>query len=244
MTHNSLPNPTYGFHADPCSDRCRDIWRRGDHVLIGVSTGNSYFTQERLAALLSWAGHFFVHVDVLYIDIHIDTMLIACGHTADQARKLAKSRLRDVRRRLRRALEKLVPGAACFRVRPLSDFLPNQAYQSLCNRVRQALDSDRDIVSVCENMVRHFPMAGKKGEDSVEIMRAGLSYLPAELPFFLDSPSIFDVPSSVNCYHVSTPLVEYLVQPHNGPLNAARNQGFIVVRPVRDGGPHSLLTVD
>jgi cyclo(L-tyrosyl-L-tyrosyl) synthase len=232
MTSDLLPNPAYGFHADPCSDRCRHIWQRGDHALIGVSPGNSYFTQERLTALLNWAGHFFAVVDVLYVDTHIDTMLIARGHSIEQAMKLAKSRIRDVRRRIRRALERLNPGTTCFRVHPLSDFFADRAYQSLSNRIHDALKSDKGIVSVCENMVRRFLTVRQGKDDSpTENLSAGLNYLLAELPFFVDSPSIFGFASSANCYHVSTPLVEYLVQPHNGALKAAQNQGFIVVRP-------------
>jgi tRNA-dependent cyclodipeptide synthase len=232
MAHDSLPNPVYGFHANPLSDRCRHIWQRGDHALIGVSTGNSYFTQERLTALLNWAGHFFAHVDVMYTDIHIDTMLIASGHNVNQAMKLTKSRLRDVRRRIRRAMERLSSDPARFRVRPLSDFLAEQKYQSLYTRVHQAVDSNRHIASVCENMVRRFLVTQSgNGDGSAESMRAGLSYLLAELPFFVDSPDIFGFPSSALCYHISTPLVEYLVQPRNGILDTARNQGFIVVRP-------------
>ncbi|MGW6915923.1 tRNA-dependent cyclodipeptide synthase [Kitasatospora sp. NPDC054939] len=37
------------FEALPFSDRCRRIWRRGDHLLIGVSPGNSYFSHRRIS---------------------------------------------------------------------------------------------------------------------------------------------------------------------------------------------------
>ncbi|MCP2168188.1 tRNA-dependent cyclodipeptide synthase [Goodfellowiella coeruleoviolacea] len=235
MSLDLLPNPAHGFHAEPCSARCQRIWQHGDHALIGVSTGNSYFTQERLAALLTWAGHFFTDVDVLYVDTHIDTMLVALGHSAQHATKLAKSRIRDVRRRIRRALEQIRPGGDRFRVHALSDFLAEPTYQRLRVHVDQALASDHRFASVCEDMVRRFLLARPDPDgDAPKTLRAGLNYLLAELPFFVDSPAIFGVSSSANCYHVSTPLVEYLVRYQDGVLRAARNQGFMVVRPAED----------
>jgi cyclo(L-tyrosyl-L-tyrosyl) synthase len=55
-------------------------------------------------------------------------------------------------------------------------------------------------------------------------------YIAAELPFFLDTPSILDVPSSVSAYHVTMPLTVVLYA-RGGGLRATRNQAYAVVRP-------------
>ncbi|WP_406512775.1 tRNA-dependent cyclodipeptide synthase [Streptomyces sp. NBC_00161] len=43
------------FEVLPFTRTCRHIWEDGDHVLIGVSPGNSYFGAERIGSLAGWA---------------------------------------------------------------------------------------------------------------------------------------------------------------------------------------------
>ncbi|MER5390982.1 tRNA-dependent cyclodipeptide synthase [Saccharopolyspora sp. NPDC002686] len=232
MKTNLQTGPVHGFEVEPISARCREIWERGEHVLIGVSTGNSYFSQERLTSLARWAGHFFDRIDVMYVDTCIEGTLISSGLTAHEASRLVKSRLRDMRRKLRRVVESLGSTADRVRVRPLSEFLQEDAYRAVRRRAEEELARNPQFASVCEDMVRRY-LAGKcaDGRCTPEGVRAGMDYLLAELPFFLDSPNLFDVRSSSACYHVSTPLVEYLVQANSDVLPASRSHGYLVVKP-------------
>jgi cyclo(L-tyrosyl-L-tyrosyl) synthase len=66
-----------------------------------------------------------------------------------------------------------------------------------------------------------------------------LDYIAAELPFFVDTPSILGVPSSVSCYHVLMPLTEVLYG-RGGGLRAMRNQAYAVVRPEIPESPEGL----
>ncbi|MFE4591298.1 tRNA-dependent cyclodipeptide synthase [Streptomyces laurentii] len=222
------------FDVLPATAMCRRILKRGDHVLIGVSTGNSYFNQERLGALLVWAERHFSLVDVIYVDTHIDTMLMARGLTPDEARRRTKSMLKDVRRRIRRALER-VAGAEPerFRVGALSEYVTLPAYQEVLRRADPDLGGDGLLVRAAEEQVRDLLMSQAESPPasvSAAEWDAGLAYLRAELPFLLDTPAILGVPSSVACYHKSMPVVRELFQ-GLGSLDRNPRQGFLVVRP-------------
>ncbi|BAU83478.1 hypothetical protein SLA_2552 [Streptomyces laurentii] len=222
------------FDVLPVTAMCRRVFERGDHVLIGVSTGNSYFNQERLGALLVWAERHFSLIDVMYVDTHIDTMLVACGLTPDEARRRTKGMLKDVRRRLRRALERVAASEhPRFRVRPLSEYETLPGYQEVLRRAEPDLARSGLLSRAAEEQVHDLLMSqtpGPPGSASAAQWSAGLAYLRAELPFLLNTPGILDVPSSVACYHKSMPVVRELFQ-GLGSLDRDPRQGFLVVRP-------------
>ncbi|MGW1077151.1 tRNA-dependent cyclodipeptide synthase [Streptomyces sp. NPDC002537] len=226
------PSTSPDMQVVPLSDECRAIWQRGEHALVGISAGNSYFNQDRITALLEWAGRSFARVDVVYVDTNIDAMLIADGRSPEYAAKSVKSTLKDVRRRIRRSLERLGPEAERFHVRALSELMDLPAYRAVRGRTDQALRDDRDFSAICEEMVRQVVLHRPGGDDSItaEHLRAGLDYVKAEAPLLADSPSIFGAPSSVVLYHLKMPMAEHLAL-RKGEFHAARDQGYVVVRP-------------
>ncbi|MEV3873412.1 tRNA-dependent cyclodipeptide synthase [Streptomyces sp. NPDC049906] len=223
------------FDVMPVTGTCRRVLERGDHALIGVSTGNSYFSQDRLGSLLVWAEQRFSLVDVVYVDTHIDAMLTATGLEPAQARSRTKSMLKDVRRRIRRALE-MTSGAAHGRIRarPLSEYLQLPQYKTVLARLEPTLGADGPLAEsaaaqVRELLVSHVPDSAEPDLADAQ-MQAGLAYLRAELPFLLDTPAILDVPSSVTCYHKLMPVVQEMFG-GLGSLHRNPRQGFLVVRP-------------
>ncbi len=238
MTAQQLAELSHGMYVEPLSEQCRHIWRRRDHALIGVSAGNSYFTQSRLAALLAWAGRSFAEVDVVYVDTHIDTMLVADGHEPAAAGRSARSTIRDVRRRIRRAVEATDLSGTRFRVRALSELLDDPRYQAVRSRTDRALREEPEFSAVVQEMVQEVVRGRLRDERPVTPahLEAGLGYVSAEAPLFVDAPTIFDVRSSVTCYHLRTPVTEYLVGADSA-VRAAPGHAHLVVRPpARDAG--------
>ncbi|WP_329562584.1 tRNA-dependent cyclodipeptide synthase [Streptomyces uncialis] len=231
------------FEVEPVTPTCRRIYERGDHALIGVSAGNSYFHQERLGSLLAWAEEHFTLVDVLYIDTHIDAMLIATGLTPAQAGSRTRSMLKDVRRRIRRALEKTSGTAhGRLRVRSMSECAQLPAYQAVLRRLDRDFDDSGPVRRAAEEQVRellehHSGPVTEHSADSVQI-QAGLAYVRSEIPFLLDTPAILGVPSSVTCYHKLMPVVTALYQEPGSPGRSPR-QGFLVVSPEPVAAPDS-----
>jgi cyclo(L-tyrosyl-L-tyrosyl) synthase len=232
MQKKQLAELSHGMHVEPLSDECRKIWQRGDHALVGISAGNSYFNQERLTKLLTWAGRSFAEIDVVYVDTHIDTMLIADGRPPQYAVKSSKSTVKDLRRRIRRAVETVDPDGVRLRVRALSQLMELPEYQEVRRRTDRAAREDPAFLATCADMVRqvvgHRNGGGQPVTDAH--FEAGLSYLLAEAPLFVDAPAIFDVRSTALCYHMLTPITEQLSR-RDADFRAAPSLGYVVVRP-------------
>lgn len=225
---------TDSFTVRPFTRNCQFIWGEGDHVLIGVSPGNSYFSAARITELARWASPRFTAVDFVYADLHVAAVFAALGHAPEQAARRATKELKAVRRRILAGVEAAGPPGRQIGVRALSEFSDDPVYALLHRRVQHflATDTDEDFRKSCDRMVQQFLAPKLAAGESVtpEQRSACLDYIAAELPFFLDTPGILGVPSSVSCYHVLMPLTELLFG-KGGGLRAARNQAYAVVQP-------------
>lgn len=130
------------FEVLPFTRTCRHIWEDGDHVLIGVSPGNSYFSADRIAGLTRWATNRFAQVDFVYADLHVDRMFAAFGHTREHAEKRAAKEIKAVRRRTLKGVTESGPPQPEIRLRGLSEFQSNPVYQLLHRRVLHFLKTD------------------------------------------------------------------------------------------------------
>ncbi|MBC2877234.1 MULTISPECIES: tRNA-dependent cyclodipeptide synthase [Streptomyces] len=231
LTDASPVAPAIEMHGEPLGENCRRILPRGEHALIGVSAGNSYFNQDRLTGLLDWAERSFEDIDVVYVDTALDEMLLADGRTPESAAKSVKATVRDVRRRIKRARERLGPQGARIRVRALSEIMELPAYQAVRRETDRAFREDPEFAATCRALVRDV-VEGRSGTGAVTEahLRAGLAYVQAEAPLFTDCPAIFGVPTSVVLYHMKTPISEYLAGSPEG-FRAAPGQGYAIVRP-------------
>ncbi|MEV5949390.1 tRNA-dependent cyclodipeptide synthase [Streptomyces sp. NPDC052002] len=244
------------FHSEPqtLTDRgvsvlpfgaCSEgLLQRGDHALFGVSTGNSYFSRRRLAGAMMWAVERFTVVDVVHADVALEAMLEAFGYERAAARRSTAKQLRGVRRRIGGALEDI--GAAAERVRasPLSAFLDQPGYREARARTRMALRTDLELRSVRDAMAYQFLATRLKPNDlpTPAQVQAAIAYVDAELPFFVDTPRIVGVASSVHCYHTVLSLGRLLFGERRTGLRPADNQGYAVVavhdRPEQDSPAH------
>ncbi|GAB3441482.1 tRNA-dependent cyclodipeptide synthase [Streptomonospora sediminis] len=215
-----------GFHVEPFTRSCRRLLARGEHAVIGVSAGNGYFTQARLVRLLGWAHRNFATVEVIYPDRHLADMHVASGCSPERASRRATRAVRDVRRRIRRAVE----GTAATgrtRVRALSQCEELPGYQTARRRLDHEAATNPRVQRACEDHVRW--LLGAEPDPDCAKLRAGLAYLRAELPFLLSTPEVLGVPSSVSCYHTLLPVL-----PRLRSVSACfhPNQGHVVVCPI------------
>ncbi|MFH8792744.1 tRNA-dependent cyclodipeptide synthase [Streptomyces sp. NPDC017941] len=252
----SVPLPgaaAAGGHTPlPYTPNCRRLLRDADHLLIGVSPGNGYFGIPTLTRMFRWAHATFQRVDVIVPDRSLASNYRARGYPDQAAHKKARTEVSCVRRRIRRAFERSeIPGEDQH-THLLSDLAQTDAYQRLHLRVRNALTTDERTHAVCRKVsARAVPVAaagsgtasgpgtaaassgedggtkpGGRGSDAAAL---ALEYLIDELPFFMDTPSILGVPSSLVSYHAPVGFAD-LLYTGAGPLHAAANQGFILLK--------------
>ncbi|MER7752159.1 tRNA-dependent cyclodipeptide synthase [Kitasatospora sp. NPDC097643] len=229
--------PTAPYEALPYSRRCREIWQLGEHLLIGVSPGNSYFSHRRITELLGWGRGFFERIDIVYADLYVTNQFETFGYTPEHAQRRAAKEIKATARRIERGVEES-GRRDDVRVHALSDFTADATYQRLHRRTVEALRTDRVFRDAAEKMARGF-LAARLGEGlapSEPQLAAGLQYISAELPFFLDTPALLGVPTSVSCYHLQLPLTPVLFGRDEG-LRAAPGQAYAVVRPAAASTP-------
>ncbi|WP_269671609.1 tRNA-dependent cyclodipeptide synthase [Streptomyces pactum] len=235
----------------PYTPNCRRLLRDADHLLIGVSPGNGYFGIPTLTRMFRWAHATFQRVDVIVPDRSLASNYRAQGYPDRAAHKKARTEVSCVRRRIRRAFERSGIPEEDQHTHLLSDLVHSDAYQRLHLRVRDALTTDEHTRAVCREVsARAVPMAAAgsgtagepgtaagSGEDggarpggaSSDAADLALEYLIDELPFFMDTPSILGVSSSLVSYHAPVGFAD-LLYTGAGPLHAAANQGFILLK--------------
>lgn len=227
------PDGTEGvFEVRPFTSGCERLLDRRDHALIGISAGNGYFSRHRLTQLLEWTGQRFASVDLLYADLHIDAMHRAAGADPDLASRRTARSLRDVRRRIRRAMEAAAHVPARVRSIALSETVDLPGYRTAEQRIDRELTDNPQMRRACEEHVRRI--VGQESDPKGSRFRAGMAYLRAELPYLLSTPEVLSVPSSVCCYHGLLPV---LVELREDTSCFHPRQGHLVLRPLRSDGP-------
>ncbi|WP_078874796.1 tRNA-dependent cyclodipeptide synthase [Streptomyces sp. NRRL F-5053] len=222
--------------VEPYSPNCERLLEAADHLLIGVSPGNSYFGIPTLTRILTWAHATFRRIDVIVPDRSLAANYRAQGYSEQVAHKKARTEISSVRRRVRRAWERSGIPEHEQRTHLLSELALLPAYEKLHRRVREALASDEQVFDVCQRATsRAVPVAEQTGEGtgSAAVPAPGphlaLDYLIDEMPFFIDTPSILGVPSSLVNYHMPVPFAG-LLYTGDGPLRAPSHQGLILLR--------------
>ncbi|GAB3211132.1 tRNA-dependent cyclodipeptide synthase [Marinactinospora thermotolerans] len=224
------------FTVEPFTDACHTIRERGEHVVLGVSPGNSYFQVGLLTGLLGWLRAEFARVDVVIPDSALEHTYLALGYDPRRARKKARGETNAVRNRVVRAWEANGGPRDADGLHRMSDLAANEVYRDVLAECERALGEDDVLWETCAEMSRDVLTArGHEGPITGEHIEQAMRYLTAELPFFLASADIFGVRSSLNFYHQSLPLAE-LVFAGKSTLHPSPRQGYAMIRPAPERG--------
>jgi cyclo(L-tyrosyl-L-tyrosyl) synthase len=237
MDDTTPRSPDTDFTTELYTANCRTIYERADHVLIGVSPGNGYFSEERLARLLRWADGIFARVDPIVPDSAIVHTLAALGATPEQAQFRAQRATRRQCRRIERAWQASGVPAERHHVRTLSEFARNPRYVELFARCEEAISHDPEVrevfrgsaESALTSQLKLTSDADTTAPTSTQVEEA-MRYLVAEVPLLTDTPGVLGVPSSVHVYHRMLPVLPVVHE----KLFISPRQAFAVVRP-REG---------
>jgi cyclo(L-tyrosyl-L-tyrosyl) synthase len=221
-----------GFVCEPLSDTCRRIRARGQHVLVGVSPGNSYFSEDNLTKLLGWAAREFRRVAVIIPDSALVATLLAAGYSPDRATKRSRETCARLRNRVLRAWDATgCDTAGRFELYLLSELACHTRYQALLRSAEEWLASDSALRACCLRLSHAVLSSYLQGvEPTTEQLAQALKYLLAEMPLLMDSPSIFGVESSTAVYHQRVDYIDALYQDRRA-TRVSESQGFAVVRP-------------
>lgn len=187
--------------AQPLTRHCVEPWARGDHACLGISPFNSYFSTERITALVRWARARFSGVHLFIPDRAAAYTLEALGYSPEKAAHKAHRQARYLRNKIERALESLgiVGGDLVLDAQAVEG---NERYISLREQAYAQFETDPSFRDACLDASRWVVSTqALDGPPSEDQLHSAVRYFLAELPLFQDTPGIVGADSSVFCYH-------------------------------------------
>jgi cyclo(L-tyrosyl-L-tyrosyl) synthase len=216
------------FSVEPLTENCRDALKTGEHCCLGISPFNSYFTEERVRDIASWALATFSSTHFFIPDAAAAYTLEAMGYTPEKAAHKARRQGQYLRNKVRRALLDVGVEDPDEIILDSDTLSGNARYGDVLEQANRLFESDpyfaRDCLEashwVLDKRLDHSP--------SDEQLRSAVRYLIAELPLFLDSAGIAGTESSVFVYHQSIPFLRRLYEGRL-PIRPVPRQGFAVL---------------
>jgi len=218
--------------VEPLSDGCAAVVERGEHACFGISPFNSYFSTERIRDLAAWGLARFERVDFFVPDAPSAFTFEALGYEPEKAAWKARRQGQYTRNRISTALGSLGVAEDGARVLGWAELEGNAAFGRLHEDGLRRYAEDAQFRDACRE-ASGWVLAGKlpagQRPDAEQVEQA-VRYFLAELPLFLDTPSIVDAGISVFCYHQPPDVLRRLYAGELGRRPAA-GQGFAVVTP-------------
>lgn len=215
---------------EPVSKSCADIYAKRQHAIIGVSPFNSYFSEERLTDLFTWANATFDTFHIFVPDDATRYTLEAVGYDAGRAKKKARRQCRYLLNKIERAIANTSSHLDMTLVLTGGVLNVNSRYQTLQARVEQKFASDADFRRQCLECSRWVLENQVDDIESIDdtALTHAVKYLMAEMPLFMDSASIVGANSSVFCYHQCPAILQALYRDKSDSL-IDKHQGFLIV---------------
>ncbi|MDI6413591.1 tRNA-dependent cyclodipeptide synthase [Streptomyces albus] len=225
------------FSLEPMTENCASVCERREHVVVGVSPGNSFFRVPLLADLIHWLNSRFARMDIIVPDAELAPTFMALGYSPERAAGKARGEVNAVRNRIVRAWESLGGPRPGDGLHLMSELVDRPQYLTARRRCEKALAVDGNLRTACQNASRTVLLARRpEKEPTAREIEQGMRYLLAELPFFVASADIFGVPSSLCFYHRPLPLAA-LIFSGRTVLKPTLRQAYALIRPT--GLPHS-----
>ena len=216
----------------PVTPGCVDILAARDHAVIGISPFNSYFSEEKIAALIAWAKANFNAFHIYVPDGPSRFTLEAIGYKEARARKKARRQARWLFNKIRRGLAaaECDPDAFDDLVLCSASLDENHVYRQLLRDVDTFCSDDPGFHQGCKASSQWVLSGHVAHPDEItpHMLEHAVLYFKAELPLFMNSPRLVDVRSSVFVYHQCPGFLETLLHDKRGEIISA-DQGFVVV---------------
>ncbi|MGE2818229.1 tRNA-dependent cyclodipeptide synthase [Mycobacterium heidelbergense] len=232
---------TNGLIARPCTAHCGEILQRRDHVLVGLSPGNSYFSVDRITRMAQWACTHFNGMHFFTWEEPHAWSLYAVGLPWEKAKKHANKNYRNVLNKARKALWAAGIEDPDSRILTWPKLKKIPAYRELRGNVYELFDRDAGFRDSCLTETRRYLAAQPLlGDLSFEARTTiAVRYYLEEIPLFVDTPRLVGANSSVYCYHQLSPFRQQLYQ-HKLSVKPAPGQACVTLEDEQSGQPARL----
>lgn len=208
------------------SDTGDKAFKEKEGALIGLSIRNSYFKDENLHELISWAKDNFKHVNIMCPDQPAVHTLRSLGYDEKKAKEKANLACNNLENKCKRIIEELGIAGRSKIIR-WDDLEKNEKYNSMYRKMKELYEKDsafrNDARGATKQVIEHhgteLPM-----EEAIDI---GIEFFLKELALILNAADILGIPKSAYIYHKEMPVLEKLL---NGEYSFAppKNNGYII----------------
>lgn len=200
-----------------------------NHALIGVSPFNSFFSESLLESLFSWGIKTFNDMHV-FIPTKISTYTFqALGYPENRARTKTKKQDSYLTNKVVRALisHGFSESEARERIISLDVLRKNEEYLKVFKKCLDAFDHNKSFRNGCLSTSKWI-LSEKERVNSISetSLNLAVQYFLAELPLFLDTPTILNMSSSLFVYKE---MPEFLKNIYETNFLVASNQGFLTI---------------
>lgn len=209
----------------PIGKNSSKIYQKKEHILIGASPFNSYFSEQNLTILLDWGLKTFQDMHVLVPNKISYYNFLALGYSENKAKEKTRRQDNYLINKIKRAFGNLEISEteANRKIVLLNDFKKNSTYQQLYSICLNLFEKNADFKKGClETSSWIFKNYLNVTENTLESFC--VRYLLYEFPFFMNSSSILQVPSSLFVYHS---IPEYLKKLYEKIEIVSSSQGFL-----------------
>jgi cyclo(L-tyrosyl-L-tyrosyl) synthase len=204
----------------PISPMCEKILKEREHVLIGISPFNSYYSEENIEKLVIWGHTRFKNFHVFVPDTLPYSNFLAIGYPHNKALTKTKRQARYLLNKVNRVLLKLTSSTITDdKIITISKVSQNMAYCGLYNACLEKYTHDMDFKKTCQ-AASSMLLKSYTSNVTEQMLDVASKYLLGELPFYIDTPGILGVKTSLFVYHES---IDFFVN-----LYANRRQYFVV----------------
>lgn len=199
-----------------------------DHAVIGISPFNSFFVESSIEKLLRWSHEMFQETTIFIPEGLSIYTLMAKGYTENDA--IRKTRRQDsyIKNKVNRVLKNigLCENEYSRKILTPAQLMKNSKYMEVYSRCLDKFNTDPSFRDFCLSASKFVLQNMDISHENTQI---GVKYFLYELPLFLDTPKILDVPSSFFVYHRTLPFINDL---QNYKDLRATNQGFVIMNSV------------
>jgi len=201
------------MNISPLTQNCDEIYKKREHVCIGISPFNSLFSEDYIAALVKWASANFERFHLFLPDEPTFYTLEALGYSPDDCRRKMKKQLNWLKNKINHALEKNGIHSKESHLLDWEALKKNKIFQSELDKSFGLFDSNEEFRNECLLSSR-WVLENKIDEKEItdERLLKAVKYFLSEIPLFAASNEITGTNSSLFCYHQAISFHQKLYQ--------------------------------
>lgn len=211
------------------SSLSKELYTKKEHVLLGISPFNSYFSEEMISYWIQWAEKNFSSFNIFIPGTLPIYTFIALGYDLEKAKNKAKRQAVYLRNKVLRAFSKcgFTHTQADNLIIDMGFLEKNESYTRLKEKCYFLYTTNPNFKNECDKCTEWVLNGHTNNSLNTAKANIAVRYILDEMPLFMDTPSILNTTSSLFSYHQTPQFMNYLYTNQIENEFIALNQGFM-----------------